>query len=454
MAFSKKFFGYFVLLFLVLSFHIWIFNKIPLQFDELLMFENIKNLNYSNLLKYLMNVEIQMPLAYFLLKIIRELIGEQSYLLRLPSLLILFLIPWPFYKLSRYSLSRSNSFKAVILLLMFHPVFIFSGSMRPYLMLMFFAILILLELRILLGNHFSSTNTQKFRVMLVLICLSVTHPIGFVLALSFLLLVLGQKSFSRKKRLFFGAAITLFVCSVVSFRYYSILHIFKSKSDVFSVFEYVKNLSYLTSGGGFSAALILLFLSFIGIQFKKKTLGKEFDKLHLLVFLPPLVGGAILVIVLNKYLYPRHFIFCLPSLAILTIQLINSVVGSAKIKNAVYSLLLAALIHKTFFRESLWSRSYEIDSLAISQKASELAEGKLRIISCGNCFSYYLKNSNLECIGGHLDNSFLSGMDKDLIFISASFSKESCREKSLRDHFKIISENHFIGGSVYKIGPL
>jgi hypothetical protein len=418
------------------------------------MFENIKNLNFSNLLKYLLNVEIQMPLAYFVLKIIRELISEQTYLLRLPSLLILFLIPWPFYKLCRYSLGRSDSFKAVILLLMFHPVFIFSGSMRPYLMLMFFTILILLESRILAANHFSASIPQALRVIFFLVCLSGTHPIGCALTLSFLLHVLFKKKFSRKNMLFFGVAIALFVGSLVSFRYYSILHIFKSKSDLNSIFEYIKNLSYLTSGGLFSVALILLFIGRIGRQFKNKTLGQEFDKLHLMIFFPPLIGGILLAIVLNKYLYPRHFIFCLPSLAILTIQLINSVFGQAKIKRAIYSLLLVVLIHKTFVRESLWTRPYEIDSLGISQKASELAGEKLSIISCGNCFSYYLKTSNLKCIGGQFDNSSFSGIEKDLIFISTSFSKESCREKSLRDNFKIISKNHFIGGTVYKIAPL
>lgn len=91
-----------LLLAAILSFHIFIFDKIPLQFDELLMFDLFPKFSYENLVTLLLSYEVQMPLPYLMSKWIYEFFGESSLFLRLPSLIFTFCLSGLFYLLARF----------------------------------------------------------------------------------------------------------------------------------------------------------------------------------------------------------------------------------------------------------------------------------------------------------------------------------------------------------------
>ena len=242
----------------ILLLHIYVFNKIPLQFDELLMYELISK-SFFSMSNILMTIEIQMPLAYYLIKTMVLFFGDSSFILRLPSLLILFMLPWGFYQLSRHSLNQLDSLKSVSLLMMFHPIFTYSGSMRPYLMLIFFTILVSWELGNILKARPETGRWNTVRFSIFTFILLLIHPVGLCVAIFCWGVYLKKNPYGRKMFSSYVRLLILFSLFFIYYRYKDILHIFSTNLNFDFLFTYAKNISFLTSGGAFSLGIIFIF---------------------------------------------------------------------------------------------------------------------------------------------------------------------------------------------------
>lgn len=444
------------LLTLIIFGHLFIFNKIPLQFDELLMYEIISKFNYLNLLDLLMKVEIQMPFSYWMGKTIFSIFGDSSLMMRLPSLVFVLIIPWAFYKLARFTLPSRDALKAVCLLMMFHPVLLFSGSMRPYLLIVLLALLILIEIkRFFIEKSLDRWSLRRrlfFGVWLILI--SLTHPVG----LAFAVLVQGIIIYNipkYQKHFYVYAALCLLILVIVVFhRQADIIYVSQKKVDFSQLVKYVKNSSYLSSGGAFSFAVLMLISCFNILLIKKRVSFKQIDSFHLIIFFVPILTGAFLSIIPGNYIYPRHLMLCLPSLAFLLIQVINSITKNKIARNIIFLILILILAHKSFIKEKIHSQPYEIDSLKIAQKSMELSKGVLPIVTCGNCFSYYIKDNNLHCVGRYFTKSLWESNIEEQIFIDTDYSGKFCKERYRGRLFLIDESYRFKGGTVMRLKPI
>ena len=444
------------LLGLIVFGHLFIFNKIPLQFDELLMYEIISKFNYLNILDLLMKVEIQMPFSYWMGKAIFSIFDDSSFMMRLPSLVFALIIPWSFFKLARFTLTKSDALKAVCLLMMFHPVLQFSGSMRPYLLIVFLTLLISIELK----NFFSEGTLDSwslrrklfFGVWLILI--SLTHPVG----LAFAVLVQGIIIYNipkYQKYFYLYSSLWLLILAFVVFqRQADIIYVSQKKVDFSQLVKYIKNSSYLSSGGVFSFAVLMLISCFNILLLKKRVSFKQLDSFHLIIFFVPLLTGAFLSIIPGNYIYPRHLMLCLPSLAFLLIQLINIITKNKTTRNGIFLILILILAYKSFIKEKIYSQAYEIDSLKIAQKSMELSKGVLPIVTCGNCFSYYIKDSNLHCVGRYFTKSLWEKNIEDQVFIDTDYGGEFCKERYRGRLFLIEESYRFRGGTVMRLKPI
>lgn len=425
-----------LLLAAILSFHIFIFDKIPLQFDELLMFDLFPKFSYENLVTLLLSYEVQMPLPYLMSKWIYEFFGESSLFLRLPSLIFTFCLSGLFYLLARFYQKRSDALKSTCLLLLFHPVVIFSGSMRPYVMMLFFQVLVFYSYK-----KFKNSNLT----IVSLILLALIHPLGLLFSVFFAGYILFLK---REKAPFYTyVSIALIVgILLIEYRFQGMRFVYQSNRLHLQFVDWIKRSSFILSGGIFSAFLLIVF----GFFLKKKRSLRDLKNPYKIIFFWGFGLGALALLFVPDYFYPRHLIFCLPPLAILFVMMINELSEDSRWRNGIFALAIIILSYKSIVKEEVYASSYEIDSKAIAKKAEEISNNQLEIVNCGNCLSYYIKSEKLLCVNSAFKREFWTSKD-DIVFVEFDYARVKCKMRFLQDLFDIEEEYYFKGAKVYKL---
>lgn len=419
--------------------HLVLFDQIPLQFDELLMFEVIQRYNFLQLIPFLYTEEIQQPLAYYWTKLFM-LIAKSTFVLRLPSLITLFIIPFAFYKLAKLKLLKEDALKATTLLMLFYPVMMFSGSMRPYVPFLLFTIIGL--------YNFLKPEKNKIHLTVSLLLLFLIHPLG-----SFISLLLAAGVLFREKngiRIFTVIAFLLTVLGTAAllFRHEELKFLITGFTGFSDYFTALYNFSFLVSGRWFAALLGIMFAIVIWNRFKRHEIHLNIDRLWIHTTVWSLLLAAFLMLFFGKHLYPRHFIYLLPGLAIVTIQLINAVTRDPKRRNALFALACLTLLHKVFVTEKIHLKPHEIDSYSIAKLSKELSESEdIPLVSCGNCFNYYLKDNKQFCVGRFLPQGFI-GNFKKVIYVELDYVKTTCGIQNITGKHKVLSSYPLIGGSV------
>lgn len=420
--------------------HLYIFNNLPMQFDELLMYEVVNRYSLWKLIPYLYVEEIQGPLGYVILKFFM-LFGQSTFVMRLPSLLFLFLTPWSIYKLARLTMDKDDALKTCALLMFFLPVFMFSGSMRPYMGYVFFTALTFYQ--------FLNPERKIWALILSLLGLFFIHPLGAIIAYVLSGVILLKKKEGRNLFLGLTAIGVLFATIAVLFRHQSISDLLV-KFNFKTYYRALYNFSFLISGREFFAFVMLL-LSFIGFQkIRKKEVSFRVDKIWLHAFGWSILASLFLMIFFGKHVYPRHFMFLLPALAIIIVSLINSVTTKIWLRNVLLVVGVLLLSYKTLVKEQFATKPYEIDSKAIAEKSSQLSEGYSQIVSCGNCFRYYIKDQNLECTGSHLPHDYFANYS-EAVYIELDYVKSLCGLDRITQKYEIVETTNFIGGKVHKL---
>lgn len=436
-----------VLLMGVLILHVFIYNKIPLQYDELLMYDIISQFPYELLTKLLLSFEIQMPLPYYLSKKLFELFGENPAVLRLPSLVFTMGLSWVYYKLARLSFNRNNALKAVCLMMLAHPVLLFSGSMRPYAMMIFFQVVVLYNFKKDPIPCFDRSPVEIFKTSCGLLFLALTHPLGALFSLVFL----GHYLFSsREHRKYFYRYLLVFVIAsalYIEYRFQGVLLVLKSGRNLLGIVDYLKKLSFIFSGGVF-ALLILLLSSF---YLSKKKNFSNLDRNYVLIFFWSAGIGAFLLFFFPEYAYPRHLLLTLPLIPLMVISMLDDAFESKNAQNIIFGLAMVVLIYKSFIKEDIQHLPYEIDSAAIATKARELSAEKLNIINCGNCLSYYIKSDKLHCMNSFKRKGLVA--DSDIVFVDFDYSRAMCKVRFVSDFYNVSESYRYKGATVYKMTP-
>ncbi len=436
-----------VLLMGILVLHVYIFNKIPLQYDELLMYDIISHFPYKLLTELLLTFEIQMPLPYYLAKKLFEMFGDNSGILRLPSLLFTLGLSFFYYKLARLSFNRNNALKALCLMMLAHPLLLFSGSMRPYAMMIFFQVIVLYNFKKDPVPCFDRSPMEIAKTSAALLLLALSHPLGVVFSFVFL----GHHLFSsREHRKYFYRYMGIFLIALalyVEYRFKGVMLILNSGRNLLSIVDYLRKLSFIFSGGVFS--LLILILS--GTYLYKKKNFKGLDHDYVQIFFWSAGIGAFLLLFFPEYAYPRHLLLTLPLIPLMIISMLDDAFDKMNIQNVFFGLAMVVLIYKSFIKEDIQHRPYEIDSKGVALKSQELSEEKLSIINCGNCLSYYIKSNKLQCMNSFNRKGLVAA--EEIVFVDFDYSRAKCKVRFVSDFYDVAESYPFKGATVYKMKP-
>lgn len=429
-----------LLLATAIAIHFYSFNQLPMQFDELLMFEILVRYRIWDIIPYLYIEEIQQPLGYAFEKLAMYF-GTTTFVLRLPAFLFLILTPWALYKLARLSMNKEDSLKAGALFLFFFPVFMYSGSMRPYIAFVLFSILAF--------YNFLKPDRKQWFLVLSFLALFFIHPLGSVITLILTSILLMRRKEGINLFLSLIAFVVLLLTVAVLYRHQKISELLVQ----FSFAEYyraVYNFSFLISGREFFFFVVTLLLAVAFKRYKDRTVTFKLDKIWIHAFGWSILGSLLLMLFFGKHIYPRHFMFLLPGLSIIVVSLINIVTTKLWLRHSLLVLGALILTYKSIGKEQLPVRPFEIDSAGMAQKALVLSEEYYPIVSCGNCFKYYIDSESHLCTGSALPTKYFDGF-ADAIYIEMNYVKPSCGLDKITEKFEIVESYDFIGGKVHKL---
>lgn len=411
-----------------------------MQFDELLMFEVVTRYPIWKLIPYLYVEEIQGPLGYVFLKF-AMIFGQTTFAMRLPSILFTLLTPWAFYKLARLSFEKDDALKASALLMFFYPIFMYSGSMRPYLGFIFFTCLAF--------HQFLRPDQKTWKVVFSLIALCLIHPLGAILSY----ILAGLLLFKKKEGKIIFSGITVIGCILASLALYFRQQNISDLLVKFTLLDYYRalyNFSFLISGREFFAFVLFLFI-YVGFKkYVKKDCNFKVEKFWFFTFGWSIVASLVLMLFFGKHVYPRHFMFLLPGLALIVMSLINSVTDRLWARNTLLVLGVLLLTYKSIGKEQLASRPFELDSASIAEKSLKLSESYYPVVACGNCFHFYIKERNHLCTGSHLPKDYFHGFD-EAVYIELDYVKPTCGLDKITRKYQIVETGNFIGGKVHKL---
>jgi hypothetical protein len=428
--------------FLVLAIiaHLYLFNSIPLQFDELLMYELISRYHTWELIPYLYVEEIQQPLGYLLGKLFLTL-DSSTFIMRLPTLILTLMTPWALYKLARLSLSPEDSLKAGVFLLLFYPFMMYSGSMRPYVSFVFFTILAFYQ--------YSKPYRDSIKLYVSLLALFLIHPLGSVISFIFL----GNILLKRKggiNLLLASALVGLLILTIASlYRHEKIGELLINLSYE-QYFRALYNFSFLISGREFFTFVMALVFFVGSLKIAKRKVNLELEKIWLVSFSLSIISALVLMGFFGKHLYPRHYMFLLPGLSIIVLRLINATTERRSIRHLLFIAGCLTLTYKSILKEKLHNVPFEIDSLNMARSAKKMANGSITIVSCGNCFSYYLTRKNHLCSGGSIPENYFENAN-EVIYLELNYVKNKCSLENIKDPFRIQETNVFKGGKIHHL---
>jgi hypothetical protein len=164
---------------------------------------------------------------------------------------------------------------------------------------------------------------------------------------------------------------------------------------------------------------------------------------------------SFVLIIVTSFLFknhvsPKHFVYLLPAIAILNIELFNNVTTNPRVRQGLFFVAIIYLAFKSLVLIDIFRKPVDIESSAIASKAIELSASRLPIISCGNCFYYYIKNYRYKCMGGELNPDYLKNL-KEIIYIETYWAKDRCDIQKSGKAIENQSVHYFYGGTVRKI---
>lgn len=423
--------------------HIFLFNQIPLQFDELLMFELISRYRTWNLIPLLYIEETQQPLGYLIAKFFMT-ISDTTFSMRIPSLIMTMLTPWALYKLARLTLSREDSLKAGVLLILFYPFMMYSGSMRPYVPFVLFTTTAFYQ--------YLKPERNKWTLAAAIAALFFTHPLGSAIALILTGKILLKRKNGVNLILALGFISTLLGTIALLYRHEDLSNLIVPFSFK-TYFKAMYNFSFLISGREYFTFFTTMAAAAGYFKFRKKDLKFKIEPIWIHSYGWSILSALILMLFFGKHLYPRHYMFLLPGLAIITIQLINYVTPKQWLRNTLFAVGALTLVYKSVYKEKLHKIPFEIDSYGMASKSRELAKGHLPIVSCGNCFTYYLKEESHLCTGSSLPANYFSSTIQ-AVYIELNYVVDKCGLDKISDKFKVEETFKFKGGKVHRISFL
>ena len=423
--------------------HLFKYDAVPLQFDELLMYELISKNSYGQIILQLFSKEIQQPLMYLVTKWLGDQLGYESSIIRLPSLLLTLYLPLFFYPLARRFLEAEDALKATGLLALFYPVMLFSSSIRPYLPL--------LAVTILCMRAFVDYPKSRGLFWISVILLFFINPSGSVLAYVLALIISLRNPHDSKISLVVLGLLSLFGLWLFMTRWNDVVYVISGPVTADLVIQHMKRLSFLTSGKEF--AFFLLFLIIMGGKRFGKKFSQQFYRLNLIWISASFLMAVLLYFISNNQLGARHFLVTLPSLAILTMDLIKASTPRKSLQHLFYALAVLLLIYQSIFKEKIHQEPWEIDSSGLAAKAIELSYPTRRIINCGNCLSFYIKEKRLDCAGGILEPEWFMGRNQIFVMIEMDYVQKYCGYHRIEEFYQIEESYPMKGGRVIKIVP-
>lgn len=434
-----------VLIGCALLMHILIFNRHPLQYDELLATDLVMRQSLPDLMNYLLNVELQMPLPYLWSKAVDSLFGPSSFWLRLPSLILVLLTPFVYLRLSKRILSIEESRWSLLVFLLSHSLFLFSTSMRPYAPIVFLSIV---TLDYTLGLLDPRCNLRdKLILISALTVMVLLHPFSFVWLTTLYILYVFLLPAERRS----WSHITkpmLPILFIAYIRWPTIAYALNSQLNWNALPQHVYRMSFLFSGG------VAGVLSFAVITFGFIRARKSVDRSTwglILIFLGSLMMSCLLAVIFSNHLFPRHFIYLLPLIPILTIRAMRSFPKWLSLSFTI--CLILVLLYKSFLQEKIHSEPPEIDTNALVEQARTWSGPEHIVLSCGNCFAFYLGTQNHQCTRTRNELESIAPKGKDFVLIVASFADISClTTQELINHLPLESFQSK-GGMVYRMSP-
>lgn len=420
--------------------HVIKFDKIPFQFDELLMFQLLQRYSYLEMIPHLYLKEIQQPLMYVVVKIFGDLFGYTSFILRLPSLILALALPMVTYLYGRMSLSKVSSLQASAIVLFSYPVMFFSSSMRPYLPLLFFAALTLLSMK---------AQKPRTSILLCSLLLFFVSPAGSIVSLCLVgwyLYRLGPGG--KKALLFFIPLVLALILTYFQTRSSDFTYILSRPVGVDGLLHYGKSLFFLTSGkeGALAFLIVILLAAF-------KTRGFYFlGKGQVQGLILSVAIGCAIFSFSNNQLGARHLIMLVLPLAMIVARSIE-VLSSSVLRNILFLGLVSVLVLKTFYLEKIHAVPWEIDSESIARKAQELGQGGRPILNCGNCLTYYITDAELTCFERSVQEEGLRKFKEEIVYVELDYVLEGCGIQRLNHRFDVKEKYDFIGGRVYLLAP-
>ena len=183
-----------------------------------------------------------------------------------------------------------------------------------------------------------------------------------------------------------------FVIAFIVFRFDHLVYLALNTPTLYEWLKLLITYTYLVSGINYAYyCILLLFVCAVYRIFGKRKM--VFDKFWMRLSLISFVLIIVTSFLFKNHVSPKHFIYLLPAIAILNIELFNNVTTNPWVRQGLFFVAIIYLAFKSLVLIDIFRKPVDIESSAIASKAIELSASRLPIISCGNCFFYYIKNS-------------------------------------------------------------
>lgn len=410
------------------------FNRHSAQFDELLMLDILRTTEIKSLFYVLTSIETQLPLSYLWTYVISEFFVDQLWAMRLPSLLFTLLTPIPLYFWAKEKLGGAAG-KFVCLMWMFSfPTMYYFYSIRPYSALIFFFVCFLYFFE----AQDKTTSPKKYWSISFGILMGLVHPVGFLLVMLSLTWSLFNSKHNRSKLIVLSLILTILLLSLAFVL--SRIEDLKILGQGFSLESWLRSL-YLSMGFVFSGAAFAVYASLIAFNaiLKKKCRGIGLHGHCLYIFISTFAVLACLQLFTSLSIGPRHFIVLVPLLLLALAGLLFNGIRDDLVTRIITYVGILLLIVKSFVQEGLLQTPPNLNSAELATKVYDLSGFNEKVVSCGNCPSYYIRDNRLICLSS-MEDLDLKAMDDYFVFIEYVHEKEQCDSEVLGADYLVTRE--------------
>jgi uncharacterized membrane protein len=405
--------------------------------------------------------DTQMPLYYVLIHFVRNILGDSTLLMRLPSYLFGCLALWQHFLFANEEKGEEVALISTGFLSLSFMAILHTNEMRPYSLLLFLSIV---SFRIFYKFIRDQKNLALLSCFILVSSLLVlTHYYGlllFCVQILWLLFLIGknQIKYARNPAL-------IFICVFAAFLPFSrgfinnltVVHEYRK---VVTLYDYVSMAAYFSSGKYF----LLLILGLIGWTLKNNysgTTARAYLKENALTFwilFAPIFIALTKNIFLNPSLEPRYIIFCLSPFSIIIAPLF---LNGTKIRGPLLLLAVVLLMGNIFIKEDYLHTPYRIDSRQASQQAIQLSDTNRDsvIVACNMCSHYYFDKQKFYCLNYHNGmkaaeiQSFMLNLPliKNIVLVELMAFPACTADKNFFQHFSVKEYYNFKG---YKVSLL